>query len=393
MGIFYAVVTVEEFFEYFGGIGATWTFRAVAVALMVETAGAAMRIPRRRWTMLFWPFYLSSLLGGWFHATAFVREWPIVFSEIALAILIVMGFRRGDRRDRMIAIAFSVHFLVRLTLSNNFDRWTGMKSDFTVNGWQWQYTTITITGLGTVALVIFVRDLIRDRSEKQRMAAELAAGRAIQQVLIPDSAPDIPGFTIQSAYKPYGEVGGDFFQIIPGADGGVLVAVGDVSGKGMAAAMTVSLLVGSLRTLAHFTQSPSEIMAALNHRMMGRSNGGFTTCLVLRADPDGTINLASAGHIAPYLQGIEVPIENGLPLGLSEESNYPQSSLRLLPHQQLTLLTDGVIEARGKAGALFGFERTQQISEHSAESIAHTAEAFGQDDDITVLTLQRTVFA
>ncbi len=142
----------------------------------------------------------------------------------------------------------------------------------------------------------------------------------------------------------------------------MLVIIGDVSGKGMPAAMTVSLLVGTVRTLAHYTQSPGEILAAMNHRMLARSNGGFTTCLVLRADPDGKLTIANAGHIAPYLAGKELPLENGLPLGLAAETTYTESTFQLSQGQQLTLLTDGVVEARDKAGALFGFERTAAIS-------------------------------
>jgi len=185
-------------------------------------------------------------------------------------------------------------------------------------------------------------------------------------------------------------VGGDFFQILPCTKGGVLAVIGDVSGKGMPAAMTVSLLVGTVRTLAHFTQSPGEILAAMNQRMLGRSSGGFTTCLVLRADADGQLTVANAGHIAPYLAGNELPLENGLPLGLSAESTYAESTFQLAERQQLTLLTDGVVEAREKSGALFGFERTAAISRESAENIAQAAQAFGQDDDITALTLART---
>jgi serine phosphatase RsbU (regulator of sigma subunit) len=226
------------------------------------------------------------------------------------------------------------------------------------------------------------------------MAAELEAGRVVQQVLIPEETPTIAGFNIQSVYKPYGEVGGDFFQVLPvksghGA-GGVLVIIGDVSGKGMPAAMTVSLLVGTVRTLAHYTQSPGEILAAMNQRMLARSHGGFTTCLVLRADPDGTLTIANAGHIAPYLGGKELPLENGLPLGLAAETAYAESIFELAQGRQLSLLTDGVVEARDKAGDLYGFERTSAISSQSAEQIAKTAELFGQDDDITVLTLART---
>src|SRR5580692_9388540 len=97
-----------------------------------------------------------------------------------------------------------------------------------------------ISLLGAATLAILARDLIRDRSEKQRLAAELAASRAVQQVLIPEEIPTVPGLRIQAVYRPFGEVGGDFFQIIPLPDGGVLIAIGDVSGKGMPAAMLVS---------------------------------------------------------------------------------------------------------------------------------------------------------
>ena len=107
---------------------------------------------------------------------------------------------------------------MRLTLSNIFQHFTGTRVYFSIGGWHWQYTLSTLTLLGIVTLVIFARDLIRDRREKQRMAAELEAGRAVQQVLIPEEIPTIPGFNIHSVYKPYGEVGGDFFQILPHQD-------------------------------------------------------------------------------------------------------------------------------------------------------------------------------
>ena len=170
----------------------------------------------------------------------------------------------------------------------------------------------------------------------------------------------------------------------------MLIVIGDVSGKGMPAAMTVSLLVGTVRTLAHYTQSPGEILAAMNQRMLGRTQGGFTTCLILRIDPGGAMTAANAGHLAPYLNGKEIPIENGLPLGLSAQSAYAESASVLAPNTQLTLLSDGVVEARNASGQLFGFDRTAAISTRTAEEIARAASTFGQEDDITVLTLAFT---
>ena len=145
----------------------------------------------------------------------------------------------------------------------------------------------------------------------------------------------------------------------------------------------MSLLVGTFRSLAHFTQSPSEILVAMNQRMLARSSGGFTTCLVLRADIDGTLTIANAGHIAPYLAGNELPLDNGLPLGIAAETSYPESVFQLSRGEQLTLLSDGVVEARDKGGVLFGFDRTAAITGQSADQIAHAAELFGQEDDIT----------
>jgi len=236
-------------------------------------------------------------------------------------------------------------------------------------------------------LVFLIRRFALARRREQQMGSELEAARVVQQVLIPTEMPAVPGFAMASVYRPASQVGGDFFQIIPLPEGAVLVAIGDVSGKGMPAAMTVSLLVGTFRTLAHYTQSPGEILSAMNQRMLARSHGGFTTCLVFRCDADGKLTVANAGHIAPYVAGSELALENGLPLGLAAESAYAESTFQLAPGEQLTLLTDGVVEARDKAGTLFGFERSAALSNQSAEAIASAAQAFGQDDDITVLTL------
>lgn len=246
---------------------------------------------------------------------------------------------------------------------------------------------------GTLLLVAMAVAVFRYSQENSRrqnaLAVELRDARAVQQVLIPAAIPDIAGFGIETVYKPAGEVGGDFFQIMALDTGGVLLVIGDVSGKGMPAAMTVSLLVGTVRTLAHYTQSPGEILSAMNHRMMGRTSGGFTTCLVLRADPDGALTIANAGHLAPYVKGDELRVESGLPLGIDAATAYPESRFQLAQNEQLTLVTDGVVEARSKTGELFGFERTAAVATGSAESIAEAAQSFGQEDDITVISITR----
>jgi Stage II sporulation protein E (SpoIIE) len=249
----------------------------------------------------------------------------------------------------------------------------------------WDNLSSLIAYLAVAALLMmrFTHSAERD----ERLSREIEAARAVQQVIIPEAIPSVPGFNLEGVYKPAAEVGGDFFQIIATPRGGVLVVIGDVSGKGMPAAMTVSLLVGTVRTLAHYTQSPAQILSAMNNRMLGRHEGGFTTCLVLCADPSGSITAANAGHLAPYLDGNELTIENGFPLGLDPHAAYPETQFPVPPGAQLTLLSDGVIEARAKSGELFGFERTAAVSTEPAEKIAQAAQQHGQEDDITVLTL------
>lgn len=390
MGIYLLLCTGQMVWLYEGGMKSNWALISLTAPMLVVIAGEAMRVPNWRWTLWIWPFCVAVFILGWIHGLHGLRSLPIDVSDVLVFFLIVQGYRRGKGRDRQVAVALGLFLVVRWTLSANFTALTHAPGFVNVGGWQWALTPAAILLLGAATLAIFVRDLIADRRDKQRLAAELEAARTVQQVLIPEKIPTVPGFILQSAYMPAGQVGGDFFQILPVSEGGVLVVIGDVSGKGMPAAMTVSLLVGTVRTLAHYTQSPGEILAAMNQRMMTRSSGGFTTCLVLRADADGKLTIANAGHIAPYIGGKELAIENGLPLGLSADTAYAEAVFEFSRGQQLTLVTDGVVEARDKTGMLFGFERTSALSIQRAEEIAQAAQAFGQDDDITALTLCRT---
>jgi sigma-B regulation protein RsbU (phosphoserine phosphatase) len=238
-------------------------------------------------------------------------------------------------------------------------------------------------------LAVLIHRFTRTRLHEETYEREREAARTVQQLLIPEADPHIPGFEIASIYMPASEVSGDFFQIIPLHDGSVLIAIGDVSGKGLPAALMVSLLVGTLRTYAEALTSPAQILTGLNRRLYNRSNGGFTTCLIMHADPSGTLTIANAGHLSPYCEGKEIPVESGLPLGILPDAVYEEIARHLDVGESITLLTDGVTEARNHTGQLFGFERTQSISRQSPAEIARTARDFGQDDDITVLKLSR----
>ncbi len=242
----------------------------------------------------------------------------------------------------------------------------------------------------SVGLLIFLR-YNRVSREQAQSQAELESARTIQQILIPEELPNILGFHIESVYHPAQQVGGDFFQILPIEGGGVLAVLGDVSGKGLPAAMNVALLVGTLRTLAETTTDPAEILTGLNRRLLGRSKG-FTTAVAVRIAPGGEADLAIAGHLNPYLNGRELILEAALPLGLTAEAVYGKTTLTLALDDTITLLTDGVLEARDAATQeLFGFDRTLAISGLPAAEIAATAQNFGQEDDIAVLTLTRVV--
>jgi serine phosphatase RsbU (regulator of sigma subunit) len=189
-------------------------------------------------------------------------------------------------------------------------------------------------------------------------------------------------------------VGGDFFQLIPGegeAAGSSIVIVGDVSGKGLKAAMSVSLIVGAARTLAETTSSPGEILAGINRRLIGRMQGGFVTCIILRLDPDGDCVVANAGHLPPFLNLEEMDLPGALPLGLIPGLIYDELQFHLAAQDRLALYTDGLLEARSESGEIFGFERLRRLMgmRPSAAQAAHAAVSFGQDDDITVLTLTR----
>jgi sigma-B regulation protein RsbU (phosphoserine phosphatase) len=242
-------------------------------------------------------------------------------------------------------------------------------------------------------LAILIRRFGRTSRHEDELEREREAARSVQQLLISESIANYSGLVVHSVYRPAGQVGGDFFQILPveqgAAAGSVLVVIGDVSGKGLPAAMTVSLVVGTLSTLAQYVADPGELLMALNKAILRRSLGGFTTCLILRANAGGELVMASAGHLAPYLDGGEIAMENGFPLGLVAGAHYDETRMMMRPGQQLTLVTDGVVEARGKTGELLGFERTAGLSRLSAGAIAQEAQSFGQDDDITVLTLVR----
>ncbi|HEY9127627.1 MAG TPA: PP2C family protein-serine/threonine phosphatase, partial [Acidobacteriaceae bacterium] len=174
--------------------------------------------------------------------------------------------------------------------------------------------------------------------------------------------------------------------------GSTLIVLGDVSGKGLKAAMIVSLIVGAIRTIAETTAAPSEVLACLNRRLSGRLHGGFATCIVLHIDANGRCAIASAGHPGPFLNQREVELPSALPLGIVPDAQYEERSLELQPGDYLALYTDGLLEARSAGGEIFSFERLEELfaARPDASEASDAAVTFGQEDDITVVTLSRS---
>jgi serine phosphatase RsbU (regulator of sigma subunit) len=258
------------------------------------------------------------------------------------------------------------------------------------------FTAQTIANtLLLLAIIYAVYRYSKETLQRQgEMEAEFKSGREVQQVLFPDTLPPLRGYAVTSAYKPALEVGGDFFQIIP-LDGNekdsALIVLGDVSGKGLKAALSVSLIVGTLRSLAESSSNPSEILRRLNQHLHGRMRGGFATCFVLKLNADGSCAMANAGHPAPFINQMEIELAGALPLGLAPDTEYEEYTATLRVEDHIVLYTDGLLEARTRSGELFSFERLSELMARrpNAEQATEVAQDFGQEDDITVLTITR----
>jgi hypothetical protein len=228
---------------------------------------------------------------------------------------------------------------------------------------------------------------------EQRLREELKSAQELQKVMIPDSLPILAGYHLTSAYRPALEVGGDFLKIMPfEAENCAIIVLGDVSGKGLRAAMAVSMILGMLRARSRSASDPARLLAEINGLLCGELQGGFATCIALRLEFDGACVVASAGHPAPFLNGQEMDIPGALPLGLVPIVEYEPTSFQFEPGDHLVLYTDGLLEARGRKSELFGFERLGKLLASRPDALTATDAAvrFGQDDDITVVTLSQS---
>jgi hypothetical protein len=242
-----------------------------------------------------------------------------------------------------------------------------------------------------IALLLLRRLLLSIRRQRQ-MALDVKQAQEVQQLILPDAMTTLPGLSIESEYRPALEVGGDFFQILPHkSDGSLLIVAGDVTGKGLKAGMLVALLVGAIRTAAQFDSDPMTVLKALNLRLCRRGHAN-ATCVALAIAQDGVVKLVNAGHIAPYLNGEQLSMEGALPLGIMEGAEFSVMHFHLKDGDKLVLMSDGIAEATDADGHLFGFERVNELlrTAKSAGEVATAAQSFGQEDDISVISVTRT---
>jgi len=244
---------------------------------------------------------------------------------------------------------------------------------------------VTILCLVSALLLLLFREQQQTARDRAILAGEMQAAQQVQGMLAPAVLNTVPGMRVEVAFHPIREVGGDFYscRILPGNRQRILL--GDVSGKGAAAAMTAAVLLGAAQRRDH--DHPAELLDHLNRVLADMRLGGFATCLCAELSAEGALIVANAGHLPPYLNGEEIPLECGVPLSITPDVRYTESTAYVAPDEQLTFLSDGVVEAQNSKRELFGFDRTRQISTQSADAIARAAQHFGQEDDITVLTL------
>jgi hypothetical protein len=311
----------------------------------------------------------------------------------ALGVLLLVILIAGFRRDRTEALAAAVPILLLEVASfTTFLLNLGISTEFYPFGigisTQAIASILMVMVIGVLALRRFVRTQVHESLARQAIRKDLEQAQQLQQrVLIPEAV-ESTVFKVETEYRPAQTVGGDFFQTLTKADGSLLVVIGDVSGKGVSAAMLVAVLVGTIRTRADESFDPASLLMTLNQRLIGRSGGHLATCIAAEIHLDGRMRIANAGHLPPYLNGKEMELEGSLPLGVLAESEVSVETFVLEPGDRLTFMTDGVVEATNKAKELFGFERTREISGEGAAAIAEQAQGFGQEDDITVVSVE-----
>jgi serine phosphatase RsbU (regulator of sigma subunit) len=247
--------------------------------------------------------------------------------------------------------------------------------------------------------------LRRAEEDREREAQELSAARVIQQQLLPKDLLSLPGWRLASYYQPARAVGGDFYDFLELPHGKVALVAGDVTDKGIPAALVMTTTHSIFRGDAPGLVSPGAVLEQANNRLYPDIPAHmFVTCLYAVLDPySGRLRYANAGHNLPYVATADGARElraRGMPLGAMPDMTYEENEAYLAPGESILLHSDGLVEAHNPAGEMFGFPRLQEIVESSSgsehlidECLTELREFVGsdweQEDDITLVTLQR----
>jgi serine phosphatase RsbU (regulator of sigma subunit)/predicted ester cyclase len=248
----------------------------------------------------------------------------------------------------------------------------------------------------------------QERIERERFEQELLVARRIQQASLPKEVPPLEGWEISPHYRPAREVGGDFYDFFELEDGRLGVVVGDATGKGVPAALMAEATSNMLRALAQGlgSFSPGVVLEQINETLLARIPPNmFVTCFYAILDPkSASLSYANAGHDLPYLHrngDAEELRARGMPLGLMPGMGYEQKEIVLDAGQSVLFYSDGLVEAHNSKGEMFGFPRLRTlVAQHGEERSLgdslleelerFTGEGWEQEDDITLLTLERS---
>jgi serine phosphatase RsbU (regulator of sigma subunit) len=241
--------------------------------------------------------------------------------------------------------------------------------------------------------------------KRERIEQELRTARNIQHTFLPKDVPALPGWQLTPYYQPAREVGGDFYDFLPFADGRVGLVIGDVTDKGIPAALVMTATRTMLRTAAQEKASPGEVFARVNDLLSADIPPGmFVTCFYALLDPaSGRLCYANAGQDLPYRRGSEGVSElwaTGMPLGMMPGSRYEEYEATLAPGESLLFYSDGLVEAHNSRREMFDTPRLKALLETHTGGVSlidvlldelkrFTGEGWEQEDDVTLLTLQR----
>jgi len=260
-----------------------------------------------------------------------------------------------------------------------------------------------------VRVAQLVRQQQQEAKERERIEQELKVARLIQQTLLPKTLPEIPGYEVAAYYQPAREVGGDFYDFLNLDDGRLGLVVGDVTDKGVPAALVMATTRTMLRAAAQRLLSPGEVLQRVNDVLVQDIPPNmFVTCLYAILEPQsGRLLYANAGHDLPYRRragrqgGADELRARGMPLGLMPGMGYEEKEMVLNRGESVLFYSDGLVEAHDPRRDMFGFPRLQGlvgahrsggsslISFLLAELARFTGEGWEQEDDITLVTLDR----